>query len=115
MNAAQTVTTQDVDAAIFAAYPEHTANEFVADASAIFTAEVEQAVNFAATLPDYGWQGPRLRLHQADAAHRMADALSGITAPFLLDADDPGMGKSASFLAAVAMSDVQTVVTMEPQ
>jgi superfamily II DNA or RNA helicase len=115
LDAMQTVTAQDVDAAIFSAYPEHTANEFIADASALFTAEVEQAVNFAATLPDYGWQGPRLRLHQADAARRMTDTLSGSSAPYLLDADDPGMGKSASFLAAVAMSGVQTIILIAPK
>lgn len=130
LDAAQIVTAEDVEAAILAAYPEHTANEFVAEASALFTVEVEQAVNFAAMLPDHGWSGPRLRLHQADAARRMTDVLGrGESrtrpdtgdregrpyAPFLLDADDPGMGKSASFLAAVAVSDVRSVFLVAPK
>ncbi|MBI5649392.1 MAG: hypothetical protein HZC40_02930 [Chloroflexi bacterium] len=134
--AAQTVTAEDVNAAILAAYPEHTANEFVAEASALFTFEVEQAVNFAASLSDSGWCGPRLRLHQADAARRMADVLIGSEHSersaereskqaeskdatrqntFLLNADDPGMGKSASFLAAVAASGVQSVIIVAPK
>jgi hypothetical protein len=144
LKTAQTVTAEDVEAAILAAYPEHTANDFVAEASALFTVEVEQAVNFAAALPDYSWQGPRLYLHQADAARRMAEVLgrgeaskipeataAGTTRPdagpdaggredrpygtFLLDADDPGLGKSASFLAAVALSDVRSVVIVAPK
>ncbi len=122
LDAAQTVTTQDVEAAILSAYPEHTSNEFVSEASAIFTVEVEQAVNFAASLNDYGWRGPRLRLHQADAARRMAEVLSrgvsrsALTAPtFILDADDPGMGKSASFLAAVAISGVRSIILIAPK
>jgi septum formation topological specificity factor MinE len=53
LDAVQTVTADDVQAAILAAYPEHTANEFVAEASALFTYEVEQAVNFAASLADF--------------------------------------------------------------
>ncbi len=118
LDATQTVTAEDVEAAILAAYPEHTANEFVAEASALFTVEVEQAVNFAASLPDYGWRGPRLRLHQADAARRMAEVLSRAEATqdtFLLNADDPGMGKSASFLAAVAASGVHNIVLVAPK
>jgi len=121
LDATQTVTAEDVEAAILAAYPEHTANEFVAEASALFTLEVEQAVNFAASLADYGWRGPRLRLHQADAARRMADVCRGVqlnapTAPiFLLNADDPGMGKSASFLAAVAASGLRNIVLVAPK
>ena len=151
LKTAQTVTAEDVEAAILAAYPEHTANDFVAEASALFTIEVEQAVNFAAALPDCGWQGPRLYLHQADAARRMADVLDPprmnsqpvtesrlqadfalsdadfqsaepapapdlkIGASFLLDADDPGLGKSASFLAAVALSDVRSVIIVAPK
>ncbi|MBI3244098.1 MAG: hypothetical protein HYZ49_17585 [Chloroflexi bacterium] len=150
LDATQTVTADDVEAAILAAYPEHTANEFVAEASALFTLEVEQAVNFAAALPDYGWRGPRLRLHQADAARRMADVLGAgrleVAATearslpsqakpesaeadfvplvggreasnrhFLLNADDPGMGKSASFLAAVAASGIRNIVIVAPK
>ncbi|MDE3090145.1 MAG: hypothetical protein KGJ80_12250, partial [Chloroflexota bacterium] len=75
LNAVQTVTADDVQAAILSAYPEHAANEFIAEASALFTYEVEQAINFAASLADFGWCGPRLRLHQADAARRMAEVL----------------------------------------
>lgn len=115
LDAAQTVTTQDVEAAILSAYPEHTSNEFVAEASAIFTVEVEQAVNFAASLNDYGWRGPRLRLHQADAARRMVEVLSGEGGTFILDADDPGMGKSASFLAAVAVSGMRSIILIAPK
>lgn len=116
LDATQIVTAEDVEAAILAAYPEHTANEFVAEASALFTLEVEQAVNFAATLPELGWHGPRLRLHQADAARRMAEVLQGdIAASFILNADDPGMGKSASFLAAVMASDIRTVLLIAPK
>ena len=133
LETAQTITAEDVEAAILAAYPEHTTNEFVAEASALFTVEVEQAVSFAASLPDVGWCGPRLRLHQADAARRMAEICRGVqlnaltdtltdapthapTAPtFILNADDPGMGKSVSFLAAVAMSDIRTVVLVAPK
>ncbi len=118
LDAAQTVTAEDVEAAILAAYPEHTANEFVAVASAVFAVEVEQAVNFAASLPDVSWCGPRLRLHQADAARRMAEVLTTSeheARPYVLNADDPGMGKSASFLAAVAMSNIRTVVLVAPK
>ncbi len=147
LDAAQTVTPEDVDAAILSAYPEHTANEFVAEASALFAYEVEQAVNFSASLADFGWCGPRLRLHQADAARRMAEVLGRLEVAatqsqsrpssadaepvgagqlgdvvdavsnrhFLLNADDPGMGKSASFLAAVAASDIRTVVLVAPK
>ncbi len=158
LDAVQTVTADDVQAAILAAYPEHAANEFVAEASALFTYEVEQAVNFAASLEDFGWCGPRLRLHQADAARRMAevlgrlevaattaqslpsqtqpadegrlrdvvDAVSNRRSPadsvdavsnrrFLLNADDPGMGKSASFLAAVAASGISSVLLIAPK
>src|SRR5690242_7407781 len=50
-------------------------NEFVIQAAAKFTQEVERAVNFATGLVHYGWTGPHLRLHQADAARRMADIL----------------------------------------
>jgi superfamily II DNA or RNA helicase len=122
LDATQTVTADDVEAAILAAYPEHTANEFVAESSALFTFEVEQAVNFAASLPEYGWRGPRLRLHQADAARRMADVLgAGVGAgghkarPYILNADDPGMGKSASFLAAVAACGIRNIVIVAPK
>ena len=116
LDAAQNVTTEDVEAAILSAYPEHRENEFVAEASARFTVEVEQAVNFAASLPAYGWCGPRLRLHQADAARKMAEVLSSQSDhPFLLNADDPGMGKSAAFLAAVGASSIRTVVLVAPK
>ena len=76
LDAAQNITAEDVEAAILSTYPEHTDNEFVAEASAKFTLEVEQAVNFAASLPNYDWHGFRLRLHQADAARRMAEVLT---------------------------------------
>jgi hypothetical protein len=122
LDAAQTVTPEDVDAAILSAYPEHTANEFVAEASALFTYEVEQAVNFATALADFGWCGPRLRLHQADAARRMAEVLGRdvqlnvpTDAPFILNADDPGMGKSASFLAAVCAAGVSNILLVAPK
>ncbi len=71
----QTVTTDDVQAAILSAYAGQMDNEFVVQAAAKFTQEVEQAVNFATRLAQYGWTGPHLRLHQADAARRMADIL----------------------------------------
>ncbi len=122
LDARQTVTAADVEAAILAAYPEHTANEFVAEASALFTVEVEQAVNFAASLLEVDWRGPRLRLHQADAARRMADVLVGAihesplpSVSFILNADDPGMGKSAAFLAAVAASGIHSVLLIAPK
>ncbi len=122
LDTVQTVTAEDVEAAILAAYPDHIANEFVVKASAIFASEVEQAVNFAATLHEHGWQGPRLRLHQADAARRMTDILvqgksesEAAASLFLLNADDPGMGKSASFLAAAAAAGVHTIVLVAPK
>ena len=153
LDAAQTVTPDDVDAAILSAYPEHTANEFVAEASALFAFEVEEAINFAASLADFGWCGPRLRLHQADAARRMAEVLACAdltpqppsptgkgengsplhpersvaesregegqeersAGSFILNADDPGMGKSASFLAAVGTAGIQSVLLVAPK
>ena len=162
LDAAQNITAEDVEAAILSTYPEHTENEFVAKASARFILEVEQAVNFAASLPNYDWHGFRLRLHQADAARRMAEVLTNHDVdqycpnrvnltpptplpckgrgesgspllageglgersskeyrnsdyPFLLNADDPGMGKSASFLAAVCASGIKSVVLIAPK
>lgn len=117
LDAAQNVTAEDVEAAILSIYPEHRNNEFVAEAATQFTIEVEQAVNFAASLIDYGWNGPRLRLHQADAAHRMTEILinDDNNYPFLLNADDPGMGKSASFLAAVCASGINNVILIAPK
>ncbi|MBD1926932.1 hypothetical protein H6F74_11825 [Trichocoleus sp. FACHB-90] len=117
LDAAQNVTAEDVEAAILRTYPEHRDNEFVAEAAAQFTLEVEQAVNFAASLADDGWHGFRLRLHQADAARRMAEVLSNKDDdyPFLLNGDDPGMGKSASFLAAVCASGTSSVVLIAPK
>ena len=63
-----------------------------------------------------------MRLHQADAARRMAEVCRGVqlnapTPAFLLNADDPGMGKSASFLAAVAASasEVRNIVLVAPK
>jgi len=116
LHSTQTVTTNDVQAAILSAYAGQIDNEFVAQAAAKFTQEVEQAVNFATRLAQYGWTGPHLRLHQADAARRMADILikKGHSA-FLLDADDPGMGKSASFLAAVAVSGIRRIILLAPK
>lgn len=117
LDAAQNVTIEDVEAAILNTYPEHRDNEFVAGAATLFTLEVEQAVNFAASLIDYGWNGPRLRLHQADAARRMAEILvnGDNNYPFLLNADDPGMGKSASFLAAVCASGINSIILIAPK
>jgi SAM-dependent methyltransferase len=162
LDAAQNITAEDVKAAILNTYPEHTDNEFVAEASARFTLEVEQAVNFAASLSNHDWHGFRLRLHQADAARRMAEVLTNQNIdqycpnrinltpptplpckgrgesgspllageglgersskqyrncdyPFLLNADDPGMGKSASFLAAVCASGIKSVVLIAPK
>ena len=112
----QRVTSEDIRAAILAAYPEHEDNEFIEAASTRFIAEVERAVNFAARLSDYGWTGPQLRLHQADAACRMADVLQQRERQaFLLNADDPGMGKSAAFIAAVAASNIIRVVLIAPK
>lgn len=117
LDAAVNVTAGDVEAAILSAYPEHTDNEFVAEASRRFTQEVEGAINIAGSLPRHGWCGPRLRLHQADAARRMAEILAGPEGgpAFLLNADDPGMGKSAAFLAAACASDVEHVVIVAPK
>ena len=57
-----------------------------------------------------------MRLHQADAARKMADILTRKEhASFLLDADDPGMGKSASFLAAVAVSGIRRIILLAPK
>jgi hypothetical protein len=75
LDAAQNITAEDVEASILSAYPNHTDNEFVAAASALFAVEVEQAVNLATSLQNYGWHGPHLRLHQADAARSMAAVL----------------------------------------
>ncbi len=116
LDAVQNVSSEDVEAAILSAYPEHRHNDFVSEASSHFVLEVEEAVNFAASLSKHGWQGPRLRLHQADAARRMAAVLSGHkNVSFLLNADDPGMGKSASFLAAICVSNIQTVMLIAPK
>lgn len=117
LDAAQNLTAEDVEAAILNTYPEHIDNEFVAEAAAQFTQEVEQAVNFAASLIDYGWNGFRLRLHQADAARRMTEILVNAdnNYPLLLNADDPGMGKSASFLAAVCASGINSVILIAPK
>lgn len=116
LHSTQTVTIEDVQAAILSTYTGQMDNEFVVQAAAKFTQEVEQAVNFATRLAQYGWTGPHLRLHQADAARRMADILikKGHSA-FLLDADDPGMGKSASFLAAVAASGLRRIIVLAPK
>ena len=76
LDAAQKITAEGIEAAILSTYPERTENEFVAEASARFTLEVEQAVNFAASLPNYNWHGFRLRLHQADAAQHRAEVLT---------------------------------------
>jgi hypothetical protein len=35
--------------------------------------------------------------------------------PYILNADDPGMGKSASFLAAVAVSDMRSIILVAPK
>lgn len=117
LDAAQNIRGEDVEAAIFSAYPEHAANEFVSEVSALFTREVEQAVNFAASLHARRWSGRRLRLHQADAARRMAEVLSEQNSgtSFLLNADDPGMGKSAAFLAAACASGVRRVIIVAPK
>lgn len=116
LHSTQTVTTDDVQAAILSTYAGQMDNEFVVQAAAKFTQEVEQAVNFAMRLAQYRWTGPHLRLHQADAARRMADILikKGHSA-FLLDADDPGMGKSASFLAAIAVSGIRRIILLAPK
>ncbi len=47
----------------------------------------------------------------------MAEVLSNQEAdcPFLLNADDPGMGKSASFLAAVCASGIRRVLLVAPK
>lgn len=116
LRSTQTVTADDVQAAILSAYAGQMDNEFVVQAAAKFSQEVEQAVNFATKLTQYGWTGPHLRLHQADAARRMADVLiKKEHSAFLLDADDPGMGKSASFLAAVAASRIRRIILLAPK
>jgi SAM-dependent methyltransferase len=116
LHSTQIVTTDDVQAAILSAYAGQMDNEFVLEAAAKFTQEVEQAVNFATRLAQYGWTGPHLRLHQADAARRMADILiKKEHSAFLLDADDPGMGKSASFLAAAAVSGIRRIILLAPK
>ncbi len=63
----QTVTTEDVQAAVLSAFARQIDNEFVVQATEKFTQEVEQAINFATSLTQFGWIGTRLRLHQADA------------------------------------------------
>src|SRR5258708_10673058 len=109
------ISAEDIHSAILSVYPEHQDNEFVAEASLRFTREVERAVKLAARLPQYAWAGPRLRLHQADAAARMARVLSSEGGQaFLLNADEPGLGKSAAFLAAVAASGITSVVLVAP-
>jgi Hypothetical methyltransferase/SNF2-related domain len=116
LHTTQMVTAEDVQTAILSMYAEQIDNEFIVQAAANFRQEVEQAINFVARLSQYGWTGPHLRLHQADAARRMADILmKKECSGFLLDADDPGMGKSASFLAAVAVSGVHRVILLAPK
>ncbi len=116
LHTTQTVAAEDVLAAILSAYAGQMDNEFVVQAAAKFTQEVEQAVNFATRLALYRWTGPHLRLHQADAARRMTDILiKKAPSAFLLDADDPGMGKSASFLAAVAASGIRRIILLAPK
>ncbi|MGB8346840.1 MAG: DEAD/DEAH box helicase, partial [Ktedonobacteraceae bacterium] len=116
LHTTQAVTTDDVQAAILSAYAGQIDNEFVVQAAVQFTQEVEQAINFAMRLAHYGWTGPQLRLHQADAARQMADILMKKEhSTFLLNADDPGMGKSASFLAAVAASGIRRIILLAPK
>jgi superfamily II DNA or RNA helicase len=117
MSATDQIRTEDVIAAILATYPEHLDNEFVAEASERFADEVRQAINFAGSLPGHGWRGPRLRLHQADAARRMADLMIGSVdaSTFLLNGDDPGMGKSAAFLAATCVAGLRDVLIVAPK
>jgi len=116
LHSSQTVTTDDVQATVLSAYAGQIDNEFVVQAVAKFTQEVKQAINFTTRLAQYGWTGPHLRLHQADAARRMAHILiKKERSTFLLDADDPGMGKSASFLAAVAASGIRRIILLAPK
>ena len=116
LHTTQMVTADDVQVAILSVYAEQIDNEFIVRAAANFTQEVKQAINFVARLSQYGWTGPHLRLHQADAARRMADILmKKECSGFLLDADDPGMGKSASFLAAVAASGIHRIILLAPK
>src|SRR5258707_2898427 len=116
LHSSQAVTTDDVQAAILSAYAGQMDNEFVVQAAAKFTQEVEQAINLSTRLAHYGWTGPQLLLHQADAARRMTDILiKKEHSPFLLDADDAGMGKSASFLAAVAASGIRRIILLAPK
>src|SRR5260370_19065475 len=109
------ISAEDIHWAMLSVYPEHQDNEFVAEASLRFTREVERAVKLAARLPQYAWAGPRLRLHQADAAARMPRVLSTeVGQAFLLNADAPRLGKSAAFLAAVAASGITSAVLVAP-
>jgi len=58
---------------ILSTYPEHTDNEFIAEASARFTLEAEQAVNFAASWQIMAGMVLACDCNQADAAHKMAE------------------------------------------
>lgn len=110
------VTTVDVEQAVLSAYPEHTENEFVAAATKIFTEEISDSINLVNSLPEYGWEGYRMRLHQAEAIRRMWNVISeNKEGDFILNADDPGMGKTASFIAAVALSKISSVLVIAPK
>jgi hypothetical protein len=110
------VAEEEIYEVVFGVYPETRENEFICAAAQRFIREVQLAVQFAVRLRSAGWQGPDLRLHQADAAHRMADVLvSEEQYPFLLNADEPGLGKSAAFLAAVCASGIEQVVLIAPK
>src|SRR5262249_55525442 len=87
LDAIQNATAEDVHAAILSAYPDNGDNELGGGVSARCSGEVKKGVNFPASLRDCGGRGPRLRLHQADAARKMAEVLSGqADHPFLLNA-----------------------------
>lgn len=110
------VTDEEIHAVVFAVYPETQENEFICAAAQRFVREVQLAVQFVVRLRSAGWQAPDLRLHQADAARRMTDVLvSEEKHPFLLNADEPGLGKSAAFLAAVYASRIEQVLLIAPK
>ena len=114
--AAAQISASEVEQALLTDYPDYRHNSFVKEVCSAFTEEVAQAIAFAESLPALGWHGLELRLHQADAARRMAEVLSGRSEfSYIVDADEPGMGKTAAYLAAVCSTGLRRVLLVAPK
>ncbi len=112
----QPVHVADVQQVMRPALQDQALTPTVLEVLARFEVGVAEAINLAAALGSRGWRGPRLRLHQADAARRMAAVLSSPDSrPFFLNADDPGMGKSVAFLAAVCSAGSPSILLIAPK